>query len=366
MGRLIVMNETMVQTLAQVREALRGHPRVRLAELPTPLSDCPRLSAELGGPHIYIKRDDLTGLAFGGNKVRQHEYVLGAAIAQGADCFVQGAAAQSNHSRQLAAAGARLGVETFLLPKLDARSLPVQGNFLVDHLLGAAILPIEADQSSIQAKAALVERLRAEGRNPYITGMGSDEALALAALAYVEGLFEIIEQLPPGTTPSAIYTASQGSTQVGLLIAREILGLDVEIIGISPLGRDHEASIPTDDIVSMAQTVAGMLGTVTELSSGDIELRDEFVGDGYGIPTDAGLEAIALLGRTEGILLDPVYTGKAFSGLASDVRGGRFGTEDTVVFLHTGGLPALFAYAEPVLAHLDSNGSITHQSTERK
>jgi 1-aminocyclopropane-1-carboxylate deaminase/D-cysteine desulfhydrase-like pyridoxal-dependent ACC family enzyme len=344
---------TTTATTERIRAVLRGLPRVRLAELPTPLTDCPRLSAELAGPRIFVKRDDLTGLAFGGNKVRQHEYVLGAALAQGADCLVQGAAAQSNHSRQLAAAGARLGLETFLLPKLDSRSRPVQGNFLVDHLLGATILPIEPGESSIAAKTSLVERLRAEGRRPYVTGMGSDEALAIAAIAYLEALFEIIDQLPPGTRPDAIYTASQGSTQVGLMIACELLGLDTRIVGIAPLGAEHEAYIPVDGIVSMAHAAAGMVGVSTEIAAGDVELRGEFVGEGYGIPTAAGIEAIRLLGRLEGILLDPVYTAKAFSGLVSDVRSGRFGPDDTVVFLHTGGLPALFAYAEPVLATLD-------------
>jgi len=356
----------MLRTIEKAREALRARPRVRLAELPTPLSYCRRLSEKLGGPRIYVKRDDLTGLAFGGNKVRQHEYVLGAAIAQGADCLVQGAAAQSNHSRQLAAAGARLGLETYLLPKLDARSHPVQGNLLVDHLLGAEIAPIGASDSSIQAKNALVERLRADGRHPYVTGMGSDEALALAALSYVEGLFETVEQLPAGISPAAIYTASQGSTQVGLLVAREILGLETEIVGVSPMGAEHEAAIPIEDIVAMAHAVADMLGISTALCADDVELRGEFVGDGYGIPTAAGLDALALLGATEGILLDPVYTAKAFSGLVHDIRNNRFGSDDTVVFLHTGGLPALFAYAEAVLAHLDSHRSITHQPTEGK
>lgn len=356
----------MSQTIARVREILRTLPRVRLAELPTPLNYCQRLSVELGGPQIYVKRDDLTGLAFGGNKVRQHEYVLGAALAQGADCLVQGAAAQSNHSRQLAAAGARLGLETYLLPKLDVHSRPVQGNFLVDHLLGATILPIQAGESSIQAKAALVERLRAQGRHPYVTGMGSREALSLSAVAYVEGLFEIVEQLPPGARLSAIYTASQGSTQVGLMIACELLGLETRVVGIAPLGVDHEAFIPIDDIVAMGQAVADTLGITTNLTADTVEMRLEFVGEGYGIPTESGLDAVALLGSLEGILLDPVYTGKAFSGLVSDVRQGRFDADDAVVFLHTGGLPALFVHAETVLAHLNPNSATPHQPMERK
>ena len=336
-------------TISEIRSRLHKLPRVSLAALPTPLEDCPRLSAELGGPRILVKRDDLTGLAFGGNKVRQHEYVLGAAVDQGADCLVQGSAAQSNHSRQLAAAGAKLGLETFLLPKLDAHSSPVQGNYLVDHVVGATIMPIAAGDSTIEAKRVLVERLRANGRTPYVTGMGADEALALAAVAYVDALFEILEQLPQGARLDAVYTASQGSTQAGLLIACELLGLDTRVIGISPLGPDHEAHIPLDDIVTLIARAASILGFETRLRHDDIELRFDFVGEGYGIPSPGGLEAIALMGRTEGILLDPIYTGKAVAGMVSDVQSGRFDGGDTVVYLHTGGLPALFAYAPSVV-----------------
>lgn len=348
------MTAVRADTMSATRARLYDLPRVSLAALPTPLDDCPRLSAELGGPRILVKRDDLTGLAFGGNKVRQHEYVLGAALEQGADCLVQGSAAQSNHSRQLAAAGAKLGLETFLLPKLDAHSFPVQGNYLVDHVVGATIMPIAAGDSTIAAKKALVERLRAEGRTPYVTGMGADEALALAAVAYVDALFEILEQLPKGTRLDAVYTASQGSTQAGLLLACELLGLDTRIVGISPLGPEHEAYIPLDDVVTMIERAAAILGVETQLGRDDIELRFEFVGEGYGIPSAAGLEAIALMGRTEGILLDPIYTGKAVAGMVSDVRSGRFGSDDTVVYLHTGGLPALFAYAPSVVEALQS------------
>lgn len=357
------MNEQQRATIVAVRERLSTLPRVSLAALPTPLDDCPRLTDALGGPRIFIKRDDLTGLAFGGNKVRQHEYVLGAAVAQGADCLVQGSAAQSNHSRQLAAAGARLGLETFLLPKLDAHSDPIQGNYLVDHVLGATIMPIQVGESTIVAKAALVDRLRAEGRRPYVTGMGADEALALAAVAYVGALFEIVEQLPHPLQLDAIYMASQGSTQAGLLIACELLGLRTRIVGISPLGKDHEAHIPLDDVVTMVHRAADILGVRTEIGRDDIELRFDFVGDGYGIPSDDGLEALALLGSVEGILLDPIYTGKAFAGLLADIRAGRIEHDETVVFLHTGGLPALFAYAQPVIDNVRDTRAVPRTNT---
>jgi len=353
------MNEEQFATIAAVRERLRSLPRVRLAALPTPLDDCPRLTAALGGPRILVKRDDLTGLAFGGNKVRQHEYVLGAAVEQGADCLVQGSAAQSNHSRQLAAAGARLGLQTFLLPKLDAHSDPIQGNYLVDHVLGATIMPIQPGESTIAAKAALVDRLRAEGRQPFVTGMGADEALALAAVAYVDALFELVEQLPHPLELDAIYTASQGSTQAGLRLGCELLGLDTRVVGISPMGANHEAHIPIDDVVEMVHRAAAIIGVDTQIGRDDIELRFEFVGEGYGIPTDAGIEALAMLGGTEGILLDPIYTGKAFAGLVDDIRAGHIEHDDTVVFLHTGGLPALFAYAQPVIDNIRDNRAVS-------
>jgi 1-aminocyclopropane-1-carboxylate deaminase/D-cysteine desulfhydrase-like pyridoxal-dependent ACC family enzyme len=341
------MAETL-KTVSEIRDLLKGLARVELASLPTPLNFCPRLSHHLDGPKIFIKRDDMTGLAFGGNKVRQHEYVLGAALAGGADCFVQGASSQSNHSRQLAAAGAKLGIETYLLPKQDLHSSPVQGNYLVDHILGAVIDPIEPSASTIRAKEDLVERLRTLGRKPYVTGMGAEESLALAAVAYVETVLEILEQVPAGTNVDAIYTASQGSTQGGLMLACELLGLPTKVVGISPLGPEHEAHIPTFGIVALIHRAAEILGVKTAITEADVEIRFDFVGKGYGQPSPAGLEAIALLGRTEAILLDPIYTGKAFAGLLADVRAGRFGRDEVVIYLHTGGLPALFAYAEPV------------------
>jgi len=338
-----------VLTPAALADRLAQLPRVRLAELPTPLTDCARLSADLGGPHILVKRDDCTGLAFGGNKVRQHEYVLGDAVAAGADCLVQGAAAQSNHSRQLAAAGARLGLETFLLPKVDPETTALQGNYLVDHLLGATIRPIGPQDSSIEAKQQLVAELQAAGRTPYVTGMGSERALDLAAVAYVGAVLELLEQLD-GHAPQAIVTTSQGSTQAGLQLGCAVLGLTTEVIGICPMPPSHEAWIHPDEIAAMLQRAGRFLDVDISCSGADIELRGEFVGDGYGTASPAGLAAMDLLGRTEGLLLDPVYTSKGFSGLLSEVRAGRWSSDDTVVFLHTGGLPALFAHPEAVLA----------------
>lgn len=336
---------TTADIIKRYRTKLSSFPRANLAHLPTPLDDCPRLSAHLGGPHIWIKRDDCTGLAFGGNKVRQHEYVLGAALAAGADCLIQGSASQSNHSRQLAAAGAKLGLPTFLVPKMDSWSSPLQGNYLVDHLLGATVSPINPNDSAVGAKDALAARLRKEGRNPYITGMGADESLVLAALAYVDALFEVVEQFPLDEAIDWIYTASQGSTQAGLLVGCEILGIPTKILGVHPMGVEHEAFISPAGVLELAIQCAALLGVESRLTIADVLTTDDFIGEGYGKPTQGAKDAIRLLGSREGILLDPVYTAKAFAALVAHCEDGTLGSGQNVVFVHTGGLPALFAYA---------------------
>lgn len=338
------MNDNRTGAIAQYRAVLAELPRVALAHLPTPLDYCQRLSEQLGGPQVWVKRDDCTGLAFGGNKVRQHEYVLGAAMKEGADCLIQGSASQSNHSRQLAAAGARLGLETFLLPKQDKLSIPIQGNLLLDHLLGATIIPIDPDSSVVEAKTELASRLRLQGRHPYVTGMGAEESLVLAAVAYIDALFEIVEALPGGRSLDRIYTASQGSSQAGLLIGCELLGLPTTVVGVLPMPETHEAYIPAEDVLDIAHKAAALMGHRSGLTLDDLERTTEFVGADYGIPSDGGISAIQALASAEGILLDPVYTGKAFAALLAHCRGGRIGRNETVVFLHTGGVPALFAY----------------------
>lgn len=333
----------------RVREMLAALPRVSLAHLPTPLDDCPRLSSSVGVA-LRIKREDCTGLAFGGNKVRQHEYILGDALAAGADCLIQGAASQSNHSRQLAAAGAKLGVEVHLLPRMDARSSPPQANFLLDHLLGATIHPIPADGSSIKAKQDLAAELRRHGKTPYVLGMGSPRAAALAAVACIEVACEIAEA--PGPLPTAVVVTSQGSTQAGIQLGFEMLGVDVRVYGINPVPTDHEAYVTPATIAEIAQQAAGLVGWSTAIDEKTIENTTEFAEPGYGVPSDAGLAAIRLVGSTAGIVLDPVYSSKGFSGLVEYRRRGVLTGEDDVVFVHTGGLPIVFAYNEDIYRSL--------------
>lgn len=326
------------------RAALATLPRVTLAHLPTPLDPCPRLSAHVGGTTIAVKREDCTGLAFGGNKVRQHEYVLADALARGCDCVIQGSAAQSNQSRLLAAAGARLGLDVHLTPRLSTADEPLQGNALLDELLGATVHPVPADTSTIAFKAALAARLQAAGRKPYIIGMGATRSLVLAAVAYVECLFEIVEA---SGAPDWIFTSSQGSTQAGLLLGCSLLGLErTRVVGINPMPASHEAHRSADEIAALATEAGRLLRHDHAFEGSDIVNSDAHVGDGYGVPSAAGLEALRLMARTEGIVLDPVYTSKALAGLLDDCRRGVVGPTDRAVFVHTGGTPAVFAYAD--------------------
>lgn len=341
---------TFAARLTDLKSRLAALPRARFAHLPTPLDHCANLGADLGGVDLWVKRDDATGMALGGNKTRQLEFILGHALSQGHDCIIQGAASQSNHARQLAAAGARLGLEVHLTPWLDARSRPVQGNFLLSHLYGAKLHPIPLGSSSIEAKTQLAERLRAEGRRPYIVGMGAHEALVLAAVAYIDAFVEIVEQLGEDRLPDWIFTTSQGSTQAGLLAAARILGVDVTIVGINPMGPDHEAYSPPETIQRMVLDAAERLGCRIELENGDVINRTDFVGEAYGIPSRAGLAALRRLAQREGILLDPVYSGKGFSGVIGAVESGEVAPGERVVFVHTGGLPIVFPYAEEILA----------------
>jgi L-cysteate sulfo-lyase len=326
-----------------VQRRIDGLPRLRLAHLPTPMDACPNLSALIGRT-VSIKRDDCTGLAFGGNKVRQHEFILADALATGADCIIQGSASQSNHSRQLAAAGAKLGLEVFLLPKMDKFSNPVQGNYLIDQLLGATIIPIRPDESTKQRKEQLAEKLRAQGRRPYVVGMGATRSLTLGAVAYVQALLEIVE-VDSERVPDWIFTATQGSTLAGLQLGCELLGLPTRLVGICPMTATHEAYLSPGEIAELAHGAASLLGLATQITADAITTTTDYVGDDYGVPSAGSLAAIRRLGASEGILLDPVYSGKGFAGMLDYVRRDIVPAGDRIVFLHTGGLPTLFSQA---------------------
>ncbi len=318
--------------------------RVPLAHLPTPLEPLERLSAELGGPRIWVKRDDCTGLAGGGNKTRKLEYLLSDALGRGADTILTTGAVQSNHARQSAAACARLGLgcELYLKESVPGRGKVYarSGNVLLDRLLGAKVrvLPREADaDAEMDARAAA---LREERRRPYVIPAGGSNPVG--ALGYVECAREVMRQaegmdLRVGTIVHA--SASHG-TQAGLAVGLAEVEADARLVGFSVSGPAPQARA---NIERIATGTCERLGRRPRFV--DIEVEDRFVGPGYGVPTPESVSATRLLARLEGILLDPVYTGKAMGSLIELVKEGRFSNEN-VIFLHTGGWPALFAYDE--------------------
>lgn len=318
-----------------------------LALLPTPLEHLPRLSAALGGPDIWVKRDDLTGLAFGGNKARQLEYVFADLVAQKPDVLVTGANIQSNWSRQCAAAAARLGIPIVLVLR-NTEMQEITGNVLLDEWLGADVRFVDEPDMTRMLRFHIdrvVEELRAEGRN----AVKIDPWGANVALGYVGAMAELDEQLEAaGVNPTRLWLAAAGPTHSGMELGARLLGMDARVTGIAPIAWS-DAPLTTL-VADAANRSAALLGVDVRIAPEDIDNRGEFVAPGYGRSSPASLEALRLAARTDALLLDPVYTAKAMAGLIAAVRSGELTREDTVVFLHTGGLPAVFAWRDDILA----------------
>ena len=326
-------------------------PCVVLGQFPTPLEPAPRLAAALGGPAVWVKREDMSGLALGGNKTRQVEALIGAALAAGADTLVTTAAAQSNFCRTVAAAAAKLGLHAVLLLRGGADT-PVTGNLLLDGLMGAEIEFIATTDSYDPAIArrldSILDRLRASGRKPmllHVVGVAG----ALGAAAYVPAAEELAAQFAARRIePAAMYvTAGSGLTVAGLALGLKHLQVATRVIGICT---QKEVAFLHPIVVRRANEAASLLGLSTRIEDADIELDDRQIGPGYGIATSRAVDAIELAAGTEGLVLDPVYTGKGMAGLAAHVRAGRWAAGDTIVFLHSGGAPGLFAYGAEALA----------------
>lgn len=321
--------------------------RFPLATLPTPLQRAPNLEAALGvaSPRIYLKRDDLTGLAFGGNKARKLEYLLADALAAGATTLVTEGAAQSNHARMTAAAARIAGLGCVLV--LDARlGAEVAGNLLLDHLLGAEvrIVPDKPARKSMMAQVA--DELRAAGERPYLVPTGG--SVPLGAAAYVAAVAELLQQLMAiDEAPRRLYVASgsQG-TQAGLAVGARAFSAPFEVYGVAV---EHPRAQLVADCAALASATAALIGLEESLTEADITLDDGFVGPAYGVATEEGLDAIRLLATTEAVLLDPVYSGKAMAALVAHVRAGQFAPNEAVVFLHTGGGPSLFPFGTALL-----------------
>ena len=333
----------------RLEQAIASLPHTPLAVKPTPLEPMPRLSQALGGPPLYIKRDDLTGLAFGGNKTRMLELSLADALDKGAGTIVTGAAVQSNYCRQMAAACAKLGLELHLVlrPVRPIDRQQVQGNHFLQRLFGAQVTILEdRDQAKQQARiAAKANELRAAGKNVYIPRQ--PDTVDLDVIAYADSALEVARQCRDlGIEPSSLYLCALDTTQAGVVLGLSYLDSSIRIKGISPFEGMPERCRRMAD---MANQAADRLDLDIEFMPDDFDNDDSFVGERYGIPTAAGIEAINLVAQTEGILLDPVYTSKAMSALIAHIRQGQLASDAPVVFLHTGGAPALFGYVDDIL-----------------
>lgn len=332
------------------REALQARidklARVQIAHLPTPLEFCPRLTEALGGPEIWIKRDDCTGLALGGNKTRQLEYIFAEAQQQGADTIVAGAGSQSNWCRQTAAAACKLGMKTVLILVHGIKGAALQGNLLLDLLLGAEVTIVEGEDLR-QLPPLLeerVEKLRREGRKPYLMNPFGLPTLSLSAVGYVNAFIELDVQLEEqGREVDYIYMSGANITPAGMALGVKALSRKTKVIGITPISWDEDRST---DIAHIANATAERLELDIVFLPAEIYNDDGYVGERYGVMTPECREAMKLVAKTEGIILDPVYTSKAMAGLIDHIRQGRITKNEIVVFLHTGGTPALFAYAE--------------------
>ena len=322
-------------------------PRAQLAHLPTPLEEVPRFAAKIGEARVFVKRDDCTGLLLGGNKARHNEFLLGDAVDQGCDLVVWGAGVQSNNCRQTAAGCAKLGLECRLYLSRGHYSTEPQGNLLLDYLVGAKVEFTDAKigpelDALLAAKAA---EFRAAGRRPYF--WYRPRVVPLAAISYAVCVAEVVEQLAEqNLSPAAIYVSSSGATGAGVALGARLLGLTCPVRLICPMHWPwHIPTAVADD----ANAAAAMLNLPHRLTAADIDADESFVAPGYGRPSPTGREALHLLATTEAILTDPVYSAKALAGLIADVRAAKYAAGSAVVFLHTGGVPAIFANPAEVL-----------------
>ncbi|MCL0049029.1 D-cysteine desulfhydrase family protein [Dehalococcoidia bacterium] len=321
-------------------------PRVALGHWPTPLHELPHLSAALGGPRIFVKRDDLSGLALGGNKCRKLEYVLADALKNGVDTLITSGSSQSNHALQTAAAARKLGMEAYLV-LVKGMHVETQGNLLLQNILNSTVNIVEvADPSEMfttmpRKMNELADELRSKGRTPLVIPAGAE--FPLGTVGWVDAAEEIGRQLKDQEIDAqyVVLAHSGGGTQAGLVLGFKQLKLPLDVVGISTM---YQKSAAVNEVVTLANDTARLLGFDVTITPDEVTLYDDYIGEGYGIPTEGCIEAIRLVAQTEAIFLDPVYSAKAMAGFVDLIRKGEFTSKDTVLFIHTGGVPALFAY----------------------
>ncbi len=334
---------------------LSRFPRVSLAHLPTPLEFLPRLTCHLGGPKIYVKRDDCTGLGSGGNKTRKLEFLMADAVQKKATAIITQGAVQSNHARQTVAAACKLGLKCELVFEKrvsDATEPYLQsGNVFLDHLFGAGIREVEKGTDMDAAMQTVADELSASGQTPYIIPGGGSNPVG--ALGYVDCALELIAQANHQdlVIDHVVHATGSAGTQAGLIV-----GLKAEQSGISLLGIGVNAAQAAQEekVYKLACATADLLDAPDLVKRDDIVANCDYVGDGYGVPTKGMNEAILLLARLEGLLFDPVYSGKGLAGMIDLIRNGHFKDRDNIVFVHTGGSAGLFAYRDRLSTDLES------------
>lgn len=326
---------------------LAKFPRIKLGHLMTPLEFMPRLTELLGGPNLYIKRDDCTGLATGGNKTRKLEFLMADALARGADTVITQGATQSNHARQTAAAAARLGLkcEILLEDRTAYRDTAYvnSGNVFLDRLVGASTRTYPGGTDMNAAMLKVAEEVCARGGHPYIVPGGGSNSIG--ALGYVNCAMEILMQANDQQlrVDHVVHATGSAGTQAGLVVGFEAMNSGIEVLGIGVrAGRDAQEG----NVYKLACETADRLGISEGIRRDRVTAICDYVGEGYGLPTPGMVEAVSLMARYEGILLDPVYSGKGMAGLIDLIRKGKFSKGENIVFVHTGGSAALFGYLD--------------------
>lgn len=326
---------------------LSRYPRVRLAHLPTPLEFLPRLTQHLGGPRIFVKRDDCTGLGTGGNKTRKLEFLMADAQRQNATTIITQGAVQSNHARQTAAAACRLGMKCELVfeKRVTDPTEPYKesGNVFLDHMYGAQIRDVDKGSDMNAAMEVVAKELRENGETPYIIPGGGSNPIG--ALGYVDCALEIIQQCSErDIVPDRIVHATgSAGTQAGLLVGVKASNSQIPVLGI---GVNAARDAQEEKVFKLCEETAEYVGAPGIVKRDDVVANCDYVGDGYGVPTQAMNDAVILLARLEGLLFDPVYSGKGLAGMLDLIAKGEIGRDETVVFVHTGGSAALFAYRD--------------------
>jgi D-cysteine desulfhydrase len=308
--------------------------RLHFAHLPTPIEELPRLSEFLGGPRLLVKRDDQTGLAFGGNKTRKLEFLVAEAQAQGAKMLISAGAIQSNHCRQTAAAAARFGFECTLVLTGDMPSQP-SANLLLDEMFGVEIVNVADRADRDRVLQDTFDAAMEAGKRPYLVPYGGSSSVG--ALGYAYAVEELMKQSFPDWI---VFATSSGGTHAGLTLGKRAFGFQGKILGISI---DESEGWLKTHVSALASDASELLGERIEFAPDDVMATGAYCQAGYGVLTNAEREAMKLFAKYEGLLLDPVYTGRAAAGLIDLIRKGFFKKDETVLFWHTGGQPALFA-----------------------